>query len=57
MKENNHEKENEPQHPAEEKVNNPRSKNDQDNNLNRDEIQDRVGFNSIKNADNEGKEN
>ena len=57
MKENNHEQANETKHPAEEKANNPRAKNDHDNNLNRDEIQDKVGFNSIKNADNEGKEN
>ena len=46
-----------PKHPAEEKVNNPRSKHDQENNLNRNEILDRVGNHSIKNADNEGKEN
>jgi len=49
-----HEKNN---HPVEEKANNTRSKYDYDNNMNREEIQDRVGQNSFKNADNEGKEN
>ncbi|WP_075617729.1 hypothetical protein [Paenisporosarcina indica] len=44
-------------HPAEEKASNTRSQYDQDNNMNREEIQDRVGQNSYKNADNEGKEN
>lgn len=49
-----HEKHN---HPAEEKASNSRSQFDRDNNMNREEIQDRVGQNSFKNADNEGKEN
>lgn len=44
-------------HPAEEKAGNTRSQYDHDNNMNRDEIRDRVGQHSISNADNEGKEN
>ena len=46
-----------PKHPAQEEPNNTRSKHDQDNNMNRNEIRETVGKQSYQNADNEGKEN
>ena len=46
-----------PKHPAQEEANNPRSKHDHDNNMNRNEIRERAGKQSYQNADNEGKEN
>ena len=46
-----------PEHPAQEEPNNTRSKHDHDNNMNRNEIRERVGKQSYQNADNEGKEN